>query len=89
MSQTNRILRRNRRILSGIFAAGISKISLTDRRVKGFDTSCFTAVKRHLLRREEYYCYEFSYVLAGGRICRLSKHDVAGRLISARPTDSA
>ena len=84
ITQTNKVLRRNRRILSIVFASGIKTIRLSDRRLSGFDKSLYTAVRKHLLRRAEYFCYEFSYILSGGRICRLTKHETSVRITSAR-----
>ena len=89
ITQTNTILRRNRRILSMVFAAGIRAIRLTDRRLSGFDKGCYTAVRKQFLRREEYFCYEVSYKLSGGRLCHLTRHGKDPVPTSARARGSA
>ncbi|MBQ9584151.1 MAG: hypothetical protein IJR25_07510 [Bacteroidales bacterium] len=76
-AQLNRILRCNRRILASIYDAGESKVSLSDSRVSGYDSRFFTAAERLPLWRVRYYCYEFSYELRRGRICRLTRHGSA------------
>ncbi|MBO4418031.1 MAG: hypothetical protein J5801_07980 [Bacteroidales bacterium] len=73
-ARINRILRENRRILAMLFEAGVSDISLSDDRLRGFDCRYCTAVKRYLLRRTAYRCYEFGYLIAGGRICRITRY---------------
>ena len=70
----NRILRVNRLILASLSAAGVRDISLSDNRLKGFDCRYCTEVKRYPLRRTAYRCYEFGYLIAGGRICRITRY---------------
>ena len=74
-TRINRILRVNRIILASLFEAGISDINLADSRLKGFDFRYCTSVKRYLLRRTVYRCYEFGYLITGGRICRITRYD--------------
>ena len=69
----NRTLMRNRKLLSGVYERGIRRISMTDSSLAGFDSRYFTSVERPLLRTAVYHCYEFSYELRRGRICRLAK----------------
>ena len=69
----NRTLMRNRKILEAVYDKGIRRISLIDSSLAGFDRRYFTAVDRPLLGAAVYHCYEFSYVLSRGRLCRLSK----------------
>jgi len=69
----NRTLMRNRKLLSVIYDRGIRRISMADSSLAGFDSRYFTSVERPLLRSAVYHCYEFSYVLRRGRICRLAK----------------
>lgn len=70
----NRILSANRRILASLYEAGVRDISLSDNRLSGFDSRYCTAVRRCPLRRTSYRCYEFGYLIAGGRICRITRH---------------
>lgn len=69
----NRTLMRNRKILEAVYDKGIKRISLTDNSLAGFDKRYFTSVETPLLRAAVYHCYEFSYVLRKGRLCRLAK----------------
>lgn len=73
-ARINRILRANRRILALLCETGVREISLADDRLKGFDFRYCTAVKRYPLRRTAYRCYEFGYLIAGGRICRITRY---------------
>lgn len=70
----NRILRENRRILASLFEEGVRDINLSDYRLKGFDSRYCTAVKRYLLGRTAYRCYEYGYSISGGRICRITRY---------------
>jgi hypothetical protein len=69
----NRILMRNRRLLEAVYNKGIRRIGLTDRSMAGFDIRYYTSVNKPPLRAMVYHCYEFSYVLSCGRLCRLTK----------------
>ena len=69
----NRTLMRNRKILEAVYDKGIRRISLTDNSLAGFDKRYFTSVETPLLRAAVYHCYEYSYVLRKGRLCRLAK----------------
>ena len=70
----NRILKANRRLLEAVYAAGLRRISLKDKRLRGYDERYFTSVEHRPLRRTRYYCYEFSFQIRGGCICALAKH---------------
>ena len=69
----NRVLMRNRKLISAVYEKGIRNISINDIRMAGFDRRYFTSVEKPPLRPSVYHCYEFSYVLRRGRILRLSK----------------
>ncbi len=70
----DRILRENRRILASLYEAGVRDISLSDNRLSGFDSRYCTAVKRYSLMRTAYRCYEFEYLISGGRIRRITQY---------------
>lgn len=69
----NAILRRNRKILSETQAAGLTGIGLKNSRMNGFDRRFFTAMEQRPLHATVYHCYEFSYIIRGGRLEHLQK----------------
>ena len=69
----NRALMRNRRLLEAFYEMGIRSISVDDIRMAGFDRHYYTSVEKPPLRPAVYHCYEFSYVLRRGLLCRIAK----------------
>ncbi|MBP5506169.1 MAG: hypothetical protein J6X89_08760 [Bacteroidales bacterium] len=81
LTSVNKVLRHNRKLLARVFKAGLSTIRLSDSRMRGYDIRFFTQVEHHLLRPAQYHCYEFSYVIVLGRICRIEKEPRPGPAI--------
>ena len=66
---------RNYQILEEVYASGLRRISLTDRRVSGFDRRFFTSVDRTLTGRQRYHLYGFVFSIRSGSICCLEREE--------------
>ncbi len=62
MRKVNRILRKNRRILSGLNPEGKSKVSRKKLLAKGFQFNFYTNTYRTKSGRVYFFCYEQGYI---------------------------
>lgn len=71
IKSVNRILRKNRRILSELNPSGKKKVSFEKLVEKGFDFNYFTGFNKTRTGGQYYYCYDHGYLQINNSHCLL------------------